>query len=176
MFVQEELDCGPILLQRETQIGFRETATELMQRLAEIGAELLGETLKRLGELKPVSQDESKATFAPLLTKANGVIDWTSNAPEIERRVRGFQPWPNAYTHWKSHRLILWKATPQVAAEHSAAAGEVIAAHGDDLIVSCGEKTALRLLELQLEGKRRMLARDFLNGTHLKIGDRFGQD
>ncbi len=176
MFVQEELDSGPILLQRETQIGQTETAPELMQRLAEMGADLLGETLKRLDELKPVSQDESKATFAPLLTKASGVIDWTSNAAEIERRVRGFQPWPNAYTHWKSHRLILWKASPHVAAEHSAASGEVIAAHGDDLIVSCGGKTALRLLELQLEGKRRMISRDFLNGTHLKIGDRFGQD
>jgi methionyl-tRNA formyltransferase len=176
MFVQEELDSGPILLQRETQIGQTETAPELMQRLAEMGAELLAETLKRLDELKPVSQDESKATFAPLLTKASGVIDWTSKAAEIERRVRGFQPWPNAYTHWKSHRLILWKASPRVAAQHSAASGEVIAAHGDDLIVSCGGGTALRLLELQLEGKRRMISRDFLNGTHLKIGDRFGQE
>jgi methionyl-tRNA formyltransferase len=176
MFVREKLDSGPILLQRETQIGQTETAPELMQRLAEMGAELVGETLKRLDELQPVSQDESKATFAPLLTKASGVIDWTSNAADIERRVRGFQPWPNAYTHWNSHRLILWKAATHVAAEHSAAAGEVIAAHGDDLIVSCGGKTALRLLELQLEGKRRMISRDFLNGTHLKIGDRFGQD
>jgi len=176
MFVREELDSGPILLQRETPIGSTETARELMHRLAELGAELLAETLKWLDELKPASQDESKATFAPLLTKASGVIDWTSNAAEIERRVRGFQPWPNAYTHWKSHRLILWKASPHLAAEHSAASGEVIAAHGDELIVSCGGRTALGLLELQLEGRQRLSARDFLNGTHLKIGDRFGQD
>lgn len=176
MFVKEELDSGPILLQREAQIGPTETAPELMQRLAEMGAELLGETLKRLDELKPVSQDDSKATFAPLLTKANGIIDWTGNAYAIERRVRGFQPWPNAFTHWNSQRLILWKATPDDNTQHSARPGEVIAAHGDDLIVSCGERTALRLLELQLEGKRRMVARDFLNGTHLKIGDRLGQD
>jgi methionyl-tRNA formyltransferase len=176
MFVREELDSGPILLQRETQIGSVETAPELMHRLAAIGAELLGETLTRLDELDPVSQNESKATFAPLLTKATGVIDWTVSAAEIERRVRGFQPWPNAYTNWKSQRVILWKASPHGDAEHSADPGEVIAAHGDDLIISCGEKTVLRLLELQLEGKRRMVARDFLNGTHLKIGDRFGQD
>jgi methionyl-tRNA formyltransferase len=176
MFVEEELDSGPILLQRETQIDPGETAPELMRQLAESGAELLGETLQRLDELEPISQDESKATFAPLLTKATGVIDWTSTAPEIERRVRGFQPWPNAYTYWNSQQLIMWKASSHDQSEHFAAPGEVLAAHGDEIIVSCGEKTALRLLELQLQGKRRLLARDFLNGTHLKIGDRFGQD
>lgn len=176
MFVEEELDSGPILLQRETQIDPWETAPELMRRLAESGAELLGETLQRLDELEPISQDEGKATFAPLLTKATGLIDWTSTAQEIERRVRGFQPWPNAYTHWNSQQLIMWKASSHDQSEHFAAPGEVLAAHGDELIVSCGEKTALRLLELQLQGKRRLLARDFLNGTHLKIGDRFGQD
>jgi methionyl-tRNA formyltransferase len=176
MFVQQELDSGPILLQRETQIGPAETAPELMQRLAESGADLLGETLTRLDELKPILQDESKATFAPLLTKATGVIDWSGKGVEIERRVRGFQTWPNAYTHWKSQQLIIWRASAQVDVENSAAPGDVIAAHGDELIVSCGEKTALRLLELQLEGKRRLLSRDFLNGTHLKIGDRFGQE
>ena len=176
MFIKEELDSGPILLQREVQIGSTETAPELMQRLAAMGADLLGETLGRLDEIKPISQDESKATFAPLLSKANGRIDWSANAAAIERRVRGFQPWPNAYTHWKSQRLIVWTAMPGEDAEQSAVAGEVIAAHGDDLIVTCGEKTTLRLLQLQLEGKRRMVARDFLNGTHLKIGDRFDQD
>src|SRR6266550_7882185 len=169
MFVLEELDSGPVLMQRETQIGSTETAPELMHRLAEMGADLLGETLTRLDDLEPVSQDPSKATFAPLLTKATGLIDWTSSAAEIERRVRGLQPWPSAYTPWKSQRLILWKATLHGNAEQTRPSGEVIAAHGDDLIVSCGEKTALRLLELQLEGRQRMSARDFLNGTHLTI-------
>lgn len=176
MFIKEELDSGPILLQRETQIGASETAPELMQRLAQMGAGLLGETINRLDEIEPISQDESKATFAPLLIKANGLIDWKTDAVAIERRVRGFQPWPNAYTHWKTHRLIVWKAMPGENAYAAAAPGEVITAHGDDLIVSCGKKTSLRLLEVQLEGKRRMVARDFLNGTHLQIGDRFGQD
>jgi len=176
MFVQEELDSGPILLQRGTQIGSTETALELMHRLAAIGAELLSETINLIDELKPVAQDESKATLAPLLTKAAGLIDWTSAAAEIERRVRGLQPWPNAYTYWKSQHLILWQASAHDHSEYLAAPGEVIAAHGDELIVSCGEKTALRLLELQLEGKRRLTSRDFLNGTHLKMGDRFGQD
>ena len=176
MFVEEELDSGPILLQRETQIDREETAPELMRRLAESGADLLGQTLNQLEELQPIPQDESKATFAPLLTRATGVIDWASTAHEIERRVRGFQPWPNAFTDWHSQRLIVWQASAQDDAEHSAAPGEVLLAHGDDLIVSCGERTALRLRELQLQGKRRLLARDFLNGTHVQVGDRFGQD
>jgi methionyl-tRNA formyltransferase len=176
MFVEEKLDSGPILLQRETRIEPAEIAPELMRRLAESGAELLGETIKRLDEIQPVPQDQSKATFAPLLTKATGVIDWTNTAQELERRVRGFQPWPNAYSHWNSQRLILWQTSVHDHNGQSAAPGEVLAAHGDELIVSCGEKTALRLLELQLQGKRRLRARDFLNGTHLKIGDRFGQD
>jgi methionyl-tRNA formyltransferase len=176
IFVAEELDSGPILLQRETQIVPAETAPELMRRLAESGAELLSATLNRLDELRAAPQDDSKATFAPLLTKATGVIDWACSAQEIERRVRGFQPWPNAFTSWNSQRLIVWKAAVDDRDEIAAASGEVLAAHGDDLIVSCGERTTLRLLELQLQGKRRLLARDFLNGTHLKIGDRFGQD
>jgi methionyl-tRNA formyltransferase len=176
MFVEEELDSGPTLLQRRTQIEPAETAPELMRRLAESGAGLLGETLDRLDELKATPQDDTKATFAPLLTRASGVIDWTSSAQEIERRVRGFQPWPNAYTSWNSQRLIVWKAAVHQQSEAIAAPGQVLTVHGDDLTVSCGERTLLRLLELQLQGKRRLLARDFLNGTHLKIGDRFGQD
>ena len=176
MFVEEELDSGPILLQREVQIGSAETAPELLQRLANGGAELLGETINRLNEIAPAPQDDSKATFAPILTKTTGMIDWSSTASEIERRVRGFQPWPNAYTYWRSQRLTLWKTAAHQNAEHAATCGEVSAAAGDELIVNCGEKTALRVLELQLEGRRRLSARDFLNGTHLKIGDRFGQD
>jgi methionyl-tRNA formyltransferase len=175
MFVAEELDSGPILLQRETAIANCETATQLMQRLAETGAEVLSETLNRLAELTPLTQDESLATFAPLLKRADGLIDWTTEAAAIERRVRGFQPWPNAYTYWKGQRLILWSAAPDDL-QDSASPGDVIAAQGDDIVVSCGQQSALRVLELQLEGKRRLSARDFLNGTHLKIGDRFGQD
>ena len=146
-----------------------------MQRLAETGAEVLSETLNRLAELTPLTQDESLATFAPLLKRADGLIDWTTEAAAIERRVRGFQPWPNAYTYWKGQRLILWSAAPDDL-QDSASPGDVIAAQGDDIVVSCGQQSALRVLELQLEGKRRLSARDFLNGTHLKIGDRFGQD
>ena len=174
MFVAEELDSGPILLQRETEIGVAETAPELMHRLAESGADLLVETLKRLDEIKPAAQDESKVTFAPLLTKATGVVDWTSNAVEIERRVRGFQPWPNAYTSFNSKGLTIWSAEPATSTTTSVAPGEIILAQRDQLIVGCGDQTALRLIEVQPESRKRITVREFISGARLKVGDRFG--
>ncbi|HEV2828563.1 MAG TPA: methionyl-tRNA formyltransferase [Pyrinomonadaceae bacterium] len=174
MFIEEDLDTGPILLQRDTPIGETETAPELMQRLSAIGAKLLGETLSQLDAITPRPQHHDDATFAPLLSRQDGVVDWSRNAATIERCVRGFQPWPTAYTHYKSHRLIIWKAAAEASAL-DAQAGEVIFAHGDDLLVKCADETALRLLEVQPEAKRRMSVRDFLNGTHLKVGDSFGQ-
>ena len=174
MFIEEELDSGPILLQRETSIGGTETAPQLMQRLATIGADLLSETLTQLDAIAPRQQDDSKATFAPLLTKADGLIDWSGSAAAIERSVRGFQPWPNAYTYCQTRRLIIWRARVEETS-HEAQVGSVVTAHGDDLIVKCGEDTSLRLFEVQPEAKRRMSAKDFINGTHLKIGDRFGE-
>jgi methionyl-tRNA formyltransferase len=175
MFIVEKLDAGPILLQREVMIGETETAPELMQRLSGIGAELLSETLAQLNVITPRPQRDQNATFAPLLQKTDGAIKWASPAATIERSVRGFQPWPNAYTQYKSQRLILWRASVVEAGPSEVTEGEVILAHGDDLIVKCGEGTALRLDEVQLESKRRMTIRDFLNGTHLKIGDRLGE-
>jgi methionyl-tRNA formyltransferase len=175
MFIEEELDSGPILLQRETMIGQTETAPELMQRLAGIGANLLSETFAQLDGITPRPQHDQAATFAPLLTKQHGLVNWLNNAATIERCVRGFQPWPSAYTQSKSHRLILWKADVTETISTNGQAGEVLVAHGDDLVVKCGDETALRLIEVQPEAKRRMSVRDFLNGTHLKVGDRFGE-
>jgi methionyl-tRNA formyltransferase len=175
MFIEEELDSGPILLQRETMIGKVETAPELMQRLAGIGADVLSETFAQLDRITPRPQHDQAATFAPLLTKQQGLVNWLNNAATIERCVRGFQPWPSAYTHYKSHRLILWKADVTETVSRDGRAGEVLVAHGDDLVVKCGDETALRFIEVQPEAKRRMSIRDFLNGTHLKVGDRFGE-
>ena len=174
MFIEPALDTGPILLQRKTQIGVRETAPELMERLAQIGAELLGETLARLDDLTPRPQHDRDATFAPILKKEDGLIDWSESAFAIERRVRGFQPWPNAYTSYKSKGLTIWSAEPIGSSDPNAAFGEVIVAHGNDLVVSCGDQTALRLNEVQPEARKRIPARDFINGMHLKVGDRFG--
>lgn len=175
MFIEEELDSGPILLQSETMIGESESAPELMQRLAEMGGDLLGDTIARLDTITPRPQHDRDATFAPLLSKTDGLIDWSRRSEMIERGVRGFQPWPNAYTHHKGQRLILWKSGVIDGIQSDAQDGEVITAHGDDLVVKCGNETALRLIEVQPEAKRRMSVRDFLNGTHLKIGDRFGE-
>ncbi len=174
MFIEPTLDTGPILLQSSTKIGEEETAPELMVRLADIGAELLGQTLARLDELRPQPQDDSAATFAPMLKKEDGSIDWSQSAYAIERRVRGLQPWPNAHTSFRSKGLILWDAEPLPAVTADVVHGEVIVAHGDELFVKCGEQTALRLFEVQPEARKRIPVRDFINGMHLKVGDRFG--
>jgi len=174
MFIEPTLDTGPILLQQKTEIGKTETAPELMQRLAEIGAELLSETLARLDDLTPRPQHDRDATFAPILKKEDGLIDWSHSALDIERRIRGFQPWPNAYTKFLSKSLILWEAQPTISVASGISNGEIIVAQKDELVVQCGEGTALRLLEVQPEARKRMAARDFINGMHLKVGDRFG--
>ena len=174
MFIEPMLDTGPILLQRKTKIGERETAPGLMERLAEIGAPLLGETLARLDDLTPRPQHDRDATFAPILKKEDGLIDWSESAFAIERRIRGFQPWPNAYTRFNSKSLILWEAQPSMSVTSGIANGELIVAQRDELVVQCGERTALRVLEVQPEARKRMAARDFINGMHLKVGDRFG--
>ena len=173
MFIEPTLDTGPILLQRETPIGANETAPELMERLAEIGAELLGDTLARLNGLTPRPQRDRDATFAPIKNKEDVLINWSRSAIVIERAVRGFQPWPNAYTSYNSRGLTIFRAEA-VSSGRDTATGEVIAAQGEDLIVNCGQPSALRLIEVQPEARKRMAVRDFLNGTHVKVGDRFG--
>ena len=174
MFIEPTLDTGPILLQSKTEIGETETAPELMERLAEIGASLLGETLARLDDLTPRPQHDRDATFAPILEKEDGLIDWSRSAIEIERRVRGFQPWPNAYTTFNLKGLTIWRAQPVSSPKPDASPGEVIVAYRDELLVSSGEGTALRLLEVQPEARKRLGVRDFINGLHVKVGDRFG--
>lgn len=174
MFIEPTLDTGPILLQHRTTIGETETAPELMQRLSEIGAAALSETLARLDKITPRPQHDRDATFAPILSKEDGLIDWSASAFVIERGVRGLQPWPNAYTTFAGKGLIVWRAEPMVAATSDAEYGEVITAHGDELVVKCGEQTALRLLEVQPEARKRIRVRDFINGARLKVGDRFG--
>ncbi|HEX8474001.1 MAG TPA: methionyl-tRNA formyltransferase [Pyrinomonadaceae bacterium] len=191
MLIDEGLDTGAILLQRATEIGDVETAPELLGRLAETGAELLSETLKRLDEIEPHAQNDAEATHAPILRREDGRIDWTMSAFEIERRVRGFQPWPTAYTAFRGQRLIIWRARAHAAASAQwrmavdnqtdkavgvvdIAAGEIVVAYVDKIIVGCGEGSVLEVFEVQPEGKRRMSARDFLNGTHARPGERMG--
>ena len=139
-----------------------------------MGAELLSETLRRLDEIEPREQSEEKATFAPMLRKEDGLIEWALDAAQIERRVRGFQPWPSAYTKYNSQRLVIWRASVVSEDQERGREGEIVKAHGDELIVTCGEQTLLHLHEVQPEGKRRMSVRDFLNGARVRAGERFG--
>ena len=176
MFMEPTLDTGPILLQHATKIGDTETAPELMQRLSETGAELLGETLARLDELKPQPQDHTQASFAPIIKKEDGLIDWTRPAKEIERAIRGFQPWPTAYTSFNAKGLTIWEAQALLDMAPGVLPGEVVVAFRDELVVQCGKQTALRVLEVQPEARKRLAARDFINGMHVKMGDRFGKD
>ena len=177
MQMDEGLDTGAILLQRKTVIEERETAPELMTRLSALGADTLSETIARLGEIEPREQAEEKATFAPVLHREDGLIDWTLDAAQIERRVRGFQPWPNAFTKYNSQRLVIWRASVHADEPSRAGGGDegsILKAQGDELVVACGDETRLRLQEVQPEGKRRMSVRDFLNGTRLMAGERLG--
>jgi len=175
MQIDEGLDTGALLLQRATLIGDEETAPELLARLAELGADLLGETLARLDEIEARAQRDEEATPAPILRREDGLINWHEiSAPEIARRVRGLQPWPNAYTQFRGQRLVVWRARRLLANVGAARPGEVMAAHGDQLVVACAAGTALQLLEVQPEGRRRMSARDFLNGTHVQAGETLG--
>jgi methionyl-tRNA formyltransferase len=173
MQMDEGLDTGAILLQRETRIEETETAPALMKRLADIGAGLLSETLERLDAIEPREQHEEKATFAPILRREDGLINWAFDAFQIERRVRGFQPWPNAFTRYQSRRLLIWRAAPS-RVEHGLQPGEIVEARGQSLSIACGNETVLHLLEVQPEGKKRLGVRDFLNGAHVRAGEQLG--
>jgi methionyl-tRNA formyltransferase len=174
------LDTGDILLKREVEIRDDDTTETLGQRLSVIGAELMVETLRgwERGEIVPAPQDHKLATLAPMLKKEDGRIDWSLSAEEIARRVRGFGPWPGAYTTFRGKSLHLWAtASSQGATSTNSDArsqpGELIAG-GGKLRVVCGQRTLLEVGEVQLQGRKRIATRDFLNGVRLVPGERFG--
>jgi len=174
MRIDSGLDTGDILLQRELPIAPEDTAETLGPKLAAIGSELMVETLRGLedGQVHPIPQDHSQATLAPILAKEDGRIDFHRPAKEIFNRLRGFQPWPGAYTLLRGRTLHLHWARP---AEHDQLAVGELAIEGRRLLAGCGEGTAMELLEVQVEGKRRMTARDFINGYRPKPGEKLGQ-
>jgi len=167
------LDTGPMLLAQVVPIGEEETAVDVYETLAEIGAPLMVETLRRLevGELFPESQDHSLATHAPILTRDDGRIDFTRTARETYNRWRGFQPWPGAFTALRGKKLIVHRLHP---VENFGIAPGTIQVHDGRLLVGSGQGTALELDEVQPEGKRRMSAADFLRGYQLNSGERLG--
>jgi methionyl-tRNA formyltransferase len=171
MLMDAGLDTGDILLQRATPIGESETSIELVDRLSTTGADLLSETLKTIDSLTPVKQDELISSLAPILKKEDGLVSWMLTAREISQRVRGFQPFPTAFTFIHEKRLTIWKARPVDVEHHTGQPGEVLVASGDDLAIFCGGDSVLKVEEIQPEGKRRMPVRDFLNGAKIAIGD-----
>ena len=126
-----------------------------------------------LAGIEPKPQLDSEATFAPMLKREDGLIDWSMDASAIERRVRGFQPWPHAHTSFKSRRLIIWGARVETL-EVQSNPGQILATTGDKLVVATGGSKALQIDQLQLEGSRRMTARDFINGFHPRAGESLG--
>ena len=169
------LDTGPMLMQREIEIGENENAIELMQRLSSVGADLLSETLAEFGTLMPRDQDESQATLAPIMKKEDGLISWMLNARDISNRVRGFQPFPTAFTFYRGKKLTVWETTVVEPPHELSQPGEIIEAAGDRLLVFCGGDSVLQIKEIQLEGKRRVGVRDFINGIQPKVGERLGE-
>jgi methionyl-tRNA formyltransferase len=214
MQIDAGLDTGPTLLRRETEIAPDETAPQLYARLADAGAPLMIETLRGLDRrtITPAPQDNSQASLAPPLKKEDGKIDWQLPAQNIYNRMRGFQPWPGAFTQFRGKQCAIWgKPAPDPSlaagpilgagltrstADQSVATGATVGAGlspaptiappaarelpgtirvgGGQVEVACGEPTALRLEFVQLEGRKRIAAREFANGARLLPGERFG--
>jgi methionyl-tRNA formyltransferase len=170
------LDTGGMLLQEETRIAPDDTAESLAPRLAESGAVLTVRTLRGLEDssLKPIPQDESLASLAPILQKEDGRIDFSRTAQQIYNRLRGFQPWPGAFTTFRGKNLNLVAAKP-IADETAFSLGPGELLYKDERLFSgFGDNTVLEIKELQLEGKKRMSARDFANGYKPASGEKLG--
>jgi methionyl-tRNA formyltransferase len=177
MQIDAGMDTGPTLLQRELEIGPDETSPELGARMSEIGAGLIVDSLLRLdrGEISPVPQDPGKASYAPILKKEDGRIDWARTAAQIYNRMRGFAPWPGAFTTFRGQTCHLWgRPERAVTAEGHVTPGEIVPSTKDVHVV-CGEGTCLRLEFVQLEGRKRISAREFANGARLTAAEHFGE-
>jgi len=173
MKMDEGLDTGEILEQIATPIGDKETAVELMGRLGDIGAELLLSTLENLDSLVPAVQNHKDATLAPIMKKSDGLIDWTMSAIDIERRIRGFQSFPSSHSSLDGGRVVFYSADAETS-NSSASCGAIVEAKSR-LVVKCGYDSQLVIEEIQMEGKRRMSARDLLNSGKIAVGQRFGE-
>ncbi|MGC4054320.1 MAG: methionyl-tRNA formyltransferase [Paludibaculum sp.] len=176
MMINAGLDTGDMLLKAETPIGPEETALEVGPRLAALGADLLVETLSGLlaGSIVRVPQNDAEATLAPILKRDDGLIDWRQPAAVIHNRARGFLPWPGAWTTFRGVRFNIWRCRPATEPAAERAPGSIYAA-GRKLFAACGGATALELLEIQVEGRKRVDAPSFLNGQRLSDTDLLGE-
>lgn len=175
MQMDEGMDTGTIYLQHELEIGPDENSHQLGRRLSLEGARLLAETILAIdqGKIEARPQDDTRATYAPLLTKEDGKIDWTMDSREIANRIRGFITWPGSFTHWQSRRLLI-TAAGSLEEDHGQPPGTVIRADKDFFAAACGSGV-LRIIRLQPEGKSEMKAVDFVSGYRIAPGDRMGE-
>jgi methionyl-tRNA formyltransferase len=177
MQLDKGMDTGPILLQRTVEIEAGETAEMLAPRLAEIGADLMVETLDGLeaGSITPRPQPEDGANVTPMLRRSFAKVDWSMPARQLVNRLRGFTPWPGLYTKFRGGRLKIFgleEVKPPPEGDENP--GTVLAAEPSGVTVRCGRRTAIRITELQREGRRRMPADAFLIGERVSRGEQFG--
>lgn len=175
MRINAGLDTGDMLGHVSTPIGPDETAMELSPRLAQLGADLLLHTMRELatGTETAVPQNDAQATLAPILTKEDGLIDWNRSAAEIHNRTRGFLPWPGAYSYFRNQRVHLWK-TRWTSQPSTLPPGELLA-NRQGLFCGCGDRNMLEILELQVEGRKRVPAAAFVNGQRILDRERLGE-
>ena len=181
MQIDAGLDTGPTLLQEVVEIGKQETAPELAARLAVAGAPLMAKTLREFanGQIAPVPQDHRKATFAPPLKKEDGRIDWSLPPVGTYNRIRGLEPWPGAFTMFRGKRCRIWARPASPDELRAADGGAGASAPGtiqplsSTVLVRSGRSEALRLEFIQVEGRKRVTAQEFVNGTRLRPGERF---
>ena len=174
MQMAKGMDTGDILLQKEVVLDEKETGGSLFDRLMETGAELIVEVLPKIeaGELTPVVQKEELATYAGKITKDMGNIDFAKSAVTIERLIRGLNPWPSAFTHYKGKILKIWEAdvVSECVNAENPVPGTVIAMDKESFTLATGEG-ALRIRSLQPEGKKRMSCAEFMRGYEVKVGE-----
>lgn len=169
MLMEKGLDTGDMLLKASVTIGANETAGQLHDRLSVLGADLMLKTLDGLkdGSITPIKQDDALSTYAPILKKEMGLLDFSKTADELHNLIRGFNPWPAAYFMLNGKRIKVYASS--LAGQSSDVPGRVIGTDGE-LVVACGQQTALRLLEIQPEGSKKMSAADYVRGHGLKTG------
>ena len=178
MRIDAGMDTGEMLLKREIEIAPGETAPELTARLGAIGAPLLAETLRSIasGSIQPQPQDHTDASYAPILRKEHARIDWNRAAREINNHMRGFAPWPGAYTTFRGQLCHLWgEPVSNIEREKAAGPPGTIAHANAGILVACGDTTELRLTAVKLEGRKQISASEFANGARLTSGERFGE-
>ena len=175
MQMDEGLDTGDMLLKGSVVLDEKETSGSLFDKLSALGASLCVEALEKLekGELTPEKQGESPTEYARMLTKEMGELDFSRDAVTLERLIRGFNPWPSAYTRLGDKTLKIWAADVCEKQEPESQPGTVTEVAKQDFTVACGEG-ALKITELQLQGKKRMDAAAFLRGYHLEAGMKLG--